>query len=765
MKKYLKISLVFILLFSFVLAPNLAKAQTGSGSTSECIDLQNNLKFGDRDINKKGEVTILQKYLKSQGYLSVNPSGYFGTSTLKAVLNFQKANNIKPALGFVGSLTKEKIKDLSCAETSNENCFNGIQDWGETGIDQGGNCTTITESCFDGILNGDETGVDTGGSCVKSCPEGMTGTWPNCLPVFIPKPSVNFSLDPIGVSYGGSTTLTWTSTNADSCIASGGWSGNKPLSGSEVVSNLILPTIFSITCNNTQGSAFASKTVSVANPIIPIITFNINPLGIDYGGSTTLTWSTKNAKECTASDGWTGAKPLSGSEVISNITTPTKFTLTCTGESVGISKVISRTVEVKKPGIITVNINASTNSVESGQAVTLTWNSTNATSCVAGGGWSGTKPTSGSEIIYNLNTTTTFTLTCTGIGGIAANSVQVGVYIVDPVFCPSGYTGTYPNCIKTVCPTGTTGTYPNCYPIPPTASLAFTANPTNLYFGGQTNLSWKATGVSLCEASGAWTGSKDEEDNLTINIDFLGSKTYTLTCKNQGGPLLVEKSITINATQNPNYLPGCASNNGYSMTTGQSCNITVINPPVANTASLDLTPRVSIWGTKLSQYLNDKGFWVTDLNSGYVHTNEILNFCKKWYPATTSLEYYKEEYIPNWINLSTGASETFYSNHFSYKCVGGTHSGPSKVLGAETTLTSNSCTLSKNLMKGIDNQEVKCLQKKLNEKGYKVKGTENSKEITFFGYNTELALKKFQKANNLKVDGILGFNTIKLLNQ
>ena len=80
---------------------------------------------------------------------------------------------------------------------------------------------------------------------------------------------------------------------------------------------------------------------------------------------------------------------------------------------------------------------------------------------------------------------------------MGTNSVQVGVYIVDPVFCPSGYTGTYPNCIKTVCPTGTTGTYPNCYPIPPTASLAFTANPTNLYFGGQTNLSWKATGVSL----------------------------------------------------------------------------------------------------------------------------------------------------------------------------------------------------------------------------------------------------------------------------
>ncbi len=763
MKKYLKASLFFVFVFSFVLAPYLVKAQTEGSNTLECTDLQNNLKFSDRDVNKNGEVTILQKYLKSQGYLSIAPSGYFGTSTLKAVINFQKANNIKPALGFVGSLTKSKIKDLSCVETLNENCFNGIQDWGETGIDQGGDCTTLVASCFDGILNGDETGIDAGGSCVKTCPEGMAGTYPNCIIVFAPKPTVNLSLSPASVSYGGSTTLTWSSTNATSCSASGGWTGAKNLSGSEVIYNLTAPNIFVLTCENAQNSAFASRSIQVASPAIPIVTFSVNSLVIDYGGSTTLTWTTKNAKTCTASDAWSGNKPLSGSEVISNITNQTKFTLTCIGESVDISTGISRLIEVRKQLSPNVVINSSPASVESGQSTTLTWNSVNATTCTASGDWSGNKPLSGSEVIYNLTTTKTFTLTCVGAGGSATNSTQVGVYVVDPVFCPEGTTGTYPNCIKTVCPTGTTGIYPNCVFVPPTASLEFNANSTNLYFGGQTNLSWKATGVSLCEASGAWTGSKNTEANLTINIDFLGTKTYTLTCKNQGGPLLVEKSVTINATQNPSYLPGCASNSGYSITTGQSCISTVVNPTVISTASSDLTPRVSIWGTKLSQYLNDKGFWVTDLNSGYVHTNEILRFCKKWYPTTTSLEYYKEEYIPNWVNLSTGANETFYSNHFSYKCVGGTHSGPSKVLGAEIDVE-NSCSLSKILMKGMNSEEVKCLQKKLNKKGYQVKGTEQGKEITFFGYNTELALKKFQIENGLKPDGILGLKSRELIN-
>lgn len=729
MKKYLKISLVVIFLFSFVLAPNLVKAQTESGSTSECIDLKNNLKFGDRDINKKGEVTILQKYLKFQGYLSIAPSGYFGTSTLKAVLNFQKANNIKPALGFVGSLTKEKIKDLSCEEVLGESCLNGIQDGDETGIDQGGNCTTITASCFNGIQDGDETGIDTGGSCVKSCPEGMTGTWPNCV---------------ITQTCPNGTTGTWPNCKFTEIPCGVGFTGVSP--------NCV--------------------------PLEPVISFNSSSESIESSKNISLSWYSENATSCVASEGWAGSKAKSGVQIISNLKTTTQFTLTCSGA--GGTKSATVQVAVYVVDDFSSMTLLSPNGGESytvGQQIKVLWKSenipitNNLVSILLHPYKSGQKvDTTIGLSVFTLNDgeeivtlpPSTFVLQNLGnnfkisIGTVGSNNNSLGLDFSDNYFIITN---------PKICPEGYVGTYPNCYPIPPTASLVFTANPTNLYFGGQTNLSWKATGVSLCEASGAWTGSKDEEDNLTINIDFLGSKTYTLTCKNQGGPLLVEKSVTITATQNPNYLPGCASNNGYSMTTGQSCNITVINPLVTNTASLDLTPRVSIWGTKLSQYLNDKGFWVTDLNSGYVHTNEILRFCKKWYPTTTSLEYYKEEYIPNWINLSTGANETFYSNHFSYKCVGGAHSGPSKVLGIETTSISNSCTLSKNLMKGIDNQEVKCLQKKLNEKGYQVKGTENSKEITFFGYNTELALKKFQRANSLIADGILGFNTLKLLNQ
>jgi hypothetical protein len=67
----------------------------------------------------------------------------------------------------------------------------------------------------------------------------------------------------------------------------------------------------------------------------------------------------------------------------------------------------------------TISFSASPTSVTAGQAATLTWNSTNATSCSASGAWSGSQPTSGSASTGALNQASTYTLTCTGTGGNA----------------------------------------------------------------------------------------------------------------------------------------------------------------------------------------------------------------------------------------------------------------------------------------------------------------------------------------------------------
>ena len=77
----------------------------------------------------------------------------------------------------------------------------------------------------------------------------------------------------------------------------------------------------------------------------------------------------------------------------------------------------------------TVTLTSSASSVVSGSSVTLTWSSTDATSCTASGGWSGTKATSGSESIGPLGADATYTLSCSGAGGSTNQSASVTVTV------------------------------------------------------------------------------------------------------------------------------------------------------------------------------------------------------------------------------------------------------------------------------------------------------------------------------------------------
>jgi hypothetical protein len=65
------------------------------------------------------------------------------------------------------------------------------------------------------------------------------------------------------------------------------------------------------------------------------------------------------------------------------------------------------------------------NSVLAGQAVTLSWASTNATACTATGAWTGSKATSGNENVTVPTGANSYTLTCTGAGGSDSKSVSV----------------------------------------------------------------------------------------------------------------------------------------------------------------------------------------------------------------------------------------------------------------------------------------------------------------------------------------------------
>ena len=146
-------------------------------------------------------------------------------------------------------------------------------------------------------------------------------------------PTVSLSASPLIIAAGTKTTLTWTSTNATTCAASGAWTGAKATSGSEVTVELTADSTFSLDCTGPGGtSPLQSILVEVEPPPPPTdVTLSAAPTTITAGSSVTLTWTTTEAETCTASGGWGGNKSATGgSETVTPAATTT-YTLRCVG--------------------------------------------------------------------------------------------------------------------------------------------------------------------------------------------------------------------------------------------------------------------------------------------------------------------------------------------------------------------------------------------------------------------------------------------------
>ena len=167
----------------------------------------------------------------------------------------------------------------------------------------------------------------------------------------IPIPVItSFTASPNPVAYNTGSTLTWSSTGATSCTATGAWSGVKASSGSYPTGNLTTPKTYTLTCTGPGGtSAPQTVTVNVNPPPTPVITsFTASPNPVAYNTASTLTWSSTDAASCTASSDWSGVKAVSGNQSTGNLTTPKTYTLTCTGPG-GTSAPQSVTVTVLAP--------------------------------------------------------------------------------------------------------------------------------------------------------------------------------------------------------------------------------------------------------------------------------------------------------------------------------------------------------------------------------------------------------------------------------
>jgi hypothetical protein len=89
------------------------------------------------------------------------------------------------------------------------------------------------------------------------------GTYALAIATAPPAPVVNLSVDNPQVSSGSTVDIVWSSQNATMCTASGGWSGNKALSGTATSSALTTNTTFTLKCTGAGGAQSESVTVTV----------------------------------------------------------------------------------------------------------------------------------------------------------------------------------------------------------------------------------------------------------------------------------------------------------------------------------------------------------------------------------------------------------------------------------------------------------------------------------------------------------------------
>lgn len=145
----------------------------------------------------------------------------------------------------------------------------------------------------------------------------------------IPKPTVSLKASLLTVEVPNSINLSWSSTNADSCTASGDWSGGKSTNGSESITKPRGNYTFNLSCSGPGGQASGSQNVSVIQ--VPQCFFTASPSNIILPETSTLSWSCNYAGGgCTINQGIGSVSSNSGSLGVHPPVTTT-YTLSCSG--------------------------------------------------------------------------------------------------------------------------------------------------------------------------------------------------------------------------------------------------------------------------------------------------------------------------------------------------------------------------------------------------------------------------------------------------
>jgi len=197
-------------------------------------------------------------------------------------------------------------------------------------------------------------------------------------------PSCSIFANPSSVNFGGSTTVTWNSNNANSAILTD--IGSVSTSGSQTFSNITGTRTFTLVVSGPGGTNTCQTTVHTQTQQAPSCTISANPTLVPFNGSTTVTWNSTNAASATLTDA--GFVSTSGSRTFSNINGSRTFTLVVTGFNGTTNSCTTSVSTFTQPpsGNLFCTLTASPNIVTHNGTAVLNWTSQNAVSATLSDG-------------------------------------------------------------------------------------------------------------------------------------------------------------------------------------------------------------------------------------------------------------------------------------------------------------------------------------------------------------------------------------------
>jgi len=397
------------------------------------------------------------------------------------------------------------------------------------------------------------------------------------------------SFNPTSVTAGGSSSFSWSTTNATagsvSCTGTGVTVSGTPSGTSGMVTVGTTTATTAANCTITASAASGAMVSSSADlTVVPAGAVNVNsasfsPTSVSAGGSSTFSWSATNATSASVSCSGAGAS-ATGSGVSGSISVSTSSagTATCTvtaSDGSGGTATGSANLAVSPSAPVITGSSFNVANLNVGGTSIFSWSVSNATSssasCTGAISGSGSGTATGGSLTATAGATFgagTCTVTATGAGGTTTGSRTINV--VSPIttasFSPTSVTAGQSSTFTWVSANGTSANV---------SCSGAGSSATSSGISGSFSYPTSAAGTATCSVT-AGDGS-GAVANLTVNAPVaapsITARSFNVADVTAGGAATFTWSVS-NATSSSASCSGAISGSGSGNATGGSLTAT-----------------------------------------------------------------------------------------------------------------------------------------------------------------------------------------------